>query len=158
MSVFVSNIYSLTQRRDTQPHFPSQVFAVWPDFSSAELHDPSPSPRLSAVYVPCNKTDGLFPTIFQVFLMLKIAWEVNFSTLVSEVKLQLGAISQDNEKWRWEFSSPPQCSFVKSFLYVKCSPKSWSKKCFPSFPLSLGHSHTKWRTKRCFGSSIRLRN
>lgn len=68
------------------------------------------------------------------------------------------AIRQDNEKWRWEFSSPPQCSFVKSFLYVKCSSKSWSKKCFPSFPLSLGHSHTKWRTERCFGSSIRLRN
>lgn len=148
MSVFVSNIYSLTQRRDTQPHFPSQVFAVWPDFSSAELHDPSPSPRLSAVYVPCNKTDGLFPTIFQVFLMLKIAWEVNFSTLVSEVKLQLGAISQDNEKWRWEFSSTPQCSFVKSFLYVKCSPKKLIKKMFSFISIIFGSLPHKMKDKK----------
>lgn len=79
----------------TQPHFPSQVFAVWPDFGNAELHDTRTSPRLSAVSVPCNKTDGLFPTIFQVFLMLKIACEVNFSTSVSEVKLQRGALKTE---------------------------------------------------------------
>lgn len=109
---------NLEHRRNIQSHFPSQAFAVSPDFGNAKPHDTSPDTWLCAVFVAYNETDGHI--FYHNLLGVSDAKntmknQFQYLSIRSHGIIQLGALKKTQRKvWETDTEEKMRCFYHRT--------------------------------------------